>query len=99
MNCKQGDLAVVVRAVNRKNIGKLCRCLKLIHGKLFIDPDGVARPYDTWETDAKFHCWDGSNTRYVQDEKLKPIRDSDGEDEMLRITGKPSKISYKEKAE
>lgn len=79
MNCKQGDLAIVIRSV-RGNEGKIVRCvspLKIIEAWT-VEPDfnpevlGIPTFPDAW---------------------LRPIRDQDGEDEMLRIAGKPMGIT------
>lgn len=90
MNCKPGDLAVIVRSSNG-NEGRFLRCIRLasydeasyqsiawwmMHGPV-------------WVTDSKLPCTDGSFTNLYPDDRLRPIRDNDGEDEMLRIAGKP----------
>lgn len=95
MNCEQDDVAIVVRAINPNNLGKICRCLKLIPNEPMLDPDGVLRLYNVWETDTVFEGWNGQEGTDIDDQSLKPLRDSEGEDEMLRISGKPVKKTEK----
>ena len=81
LNCKQGDLAVIVRSA-AGNEGKIVSC--------------VALTFETWGF--------GSGPRWVTDPPvsgcftpvipvldacLRPLRDNDGEDEVLRLVGRP----------
>lgn len=84
MNCKQGDLAIIVKSY-AGNEGKIVRCLRYV-GKV---EGWIGR--DRWETDTQIIGEFGSVTNTVNDSYLRPIRDSDKEDEMLRIVGKPEK--------
>lgn len=88
MNCKQGDIAVVIRAINTKNIGRVCQCLKHKREARMM-PSGDSGIFDCWETDQAFEDWTGRADHSMEDMNLKPLRDTDGVDEMLRITGKP----------
>lgn len=74
MNCKPGDLAVIIRA--RKKPEWLGRVVEVI------------RPFDSesWVTDPM-----PSEFVSVMDCALRPIRDSDGEDETLIWAGLPNK--------
>lgn len=83
MNCKPGDLAVVVRAAEHaKNcIGKLITVEKTVSGT-------------HWRySPMLYRATDGLPINYVEDECLRPIRNhpDDAVDEMLVITGKPVK--------
>lgn len=40
MNCKQGDLAIVVRS-HAGNEGKIVRCLELLHTNQVVDTNGI----------------------------------------------------------
>ena len=51
-------------------------------------PDGIKK-VDIWEIDQKLITFTGSLSNLVPDDWLKPIRDQDGEDEMLKIVGYP----------
>lgn len=77
MNCKKGDLAVYVGR-DIKCLGMIVRCVRLF-------------PFaDAWMTDPALPKDDGSGPALgVWDKNLRPIRDNDGEDEILRIAGKP----------
>lgn len=84
LNCKQGDLAVIVRSA-AGNEGAVVTCLEL-----------VARPYwfagempgPTWRVDRMLRGR-AFPTDVVADIQLRPLRDSDGEDEVLRLAGRP----------
>lgn len=77
MNCKQGDLAVIVKCVGGKsqerNIGHICRCVKAVRAP-WGDPGWLIDPPAPL---GQTLCTDGS---------LRPIRDpgDDARDEMLR---------------
>lgn len=91
LNCKPGDLAVIVRAMYRPElIGRLVTCVRLIPNDGF-DADG--RPFSPkpqggprWVIEKPL-----GSLKSVSDSNLRPIRDQDGEDEMLRIAGLPNK--------
>lgn len=98
MNCKQGDLAVVVSSANCKNFGKIVRCIRIATRKekfdamLFAFMDEVF-----WVTDARLllsFIADKSPagfTNLAMDSALRPIRDNDGEDETLQWAPVPTK--------
>lgn len=84
MNCKQGDLAIVVKS-NAGNEGKIVTCLRLAtehdlrEYKLFSD---WASP--VWLIDALIvNKTNGKNYPFVHDARLRPIRPSEGQDETL----------------
>ena len=83
LNCKQGDLAVVVRSV-AGNEGVVVRCLELTKRPCWFM---TKIPGPVWRVD---RLLPGRNfpTDIVADCQLRPLRDSDGEDEMLRLVGK-----------
>jgi hypothetical protein len=99
MNCKPGDLAFVFRSDTGLNLGKIVRCVRL-HDSATHDVDGVpftpgaARP--RWVIDpplvARMESGRLSPLYSAPDDQLRPIRDNDGEDEMLRIAGKPREV-------
>lgn len=80
MNCKQGDMAIIIRSY-WGNEGKIVTCLKFI-GRM----DGY--PGVHWKVDTLLPC-EGSTTPFINDSFLCPIRPSNDEDEMLKITGLP----------
>lgn len=98
MNCKPGDLAIIIKAdgdgipgqISRKLVGHIVRVVKLV------------KPSD------EFHCYADLVWRFEEpilividgrkysadgmaDDALRPIRDNDGEDETLTWAGKPHK--------
>jgi len=82
LNCKQGDLAIVIRS-NKGFIGKIVKCLSLARCNPLTGEAG-------WFTEPKlggYHC--------IVDSALRPIRDSNETDEILRIVGKPIKNKVK----
>lgn len=102
MNCKPGDLAVIVGG--SRYAGMLVHVIEAAPIGSFLLPDGHAATNDSTNSwvvkslSGKFWCpgQTGEFLRYadygfVVDSKLRPIRDQDGEDEMIRIVGKPNK--------
>lgn len=94
MNCKPGDLAVIVHSHFADTIGMLC----LVTSQYDIDEDGgwcwacrVSRAV-SWEHEDTGEVVLGRNGM-IPDSWLRPIRDSDGEDQMLRIAGKPQEVT------
>jgi hypothetical protein len=83
LNCKQGDLAVIVRS-EAGNEGAIVQCMRLL-------PPGT----EGWETLGPRWMVDRvlngncGPVRSVPDARLRPLRDSDGEDEVLRLVGRP----------
>lgn len=99
MRCKIGDVVMVVKSPWSENIGKigtvtgqavapsagdwLCEFPSKLTGRLVEDPTKAST----------------SKMVNFKDDHLQPIRDNDGEDEMLRLVGKPNEErASKEKA-
>ena len=82
MNCKQGDLAVILRSA-AGNEGKIVRCVRSFIGS------GEWGRGPRWVTDPPVP---GTQRKcaYPLDAVMRPIRDSDGEDEILRLVGLPA---------
>lgn len=85
MNCKPGDLAIVVKSTCG-NEGKIVRCLGLI-GKshTFRNPDGSLDVCGKWQIDRPLKNYGGVMVLYANDSALRPIRDpgDDAVDETL----------------
>lgn len=93
MNCKQGDLAVIVRSFCG-NEGRIVRCLKFYGRGAF--KDGTVFD-DIWIIDGRFARPDLKALRCggdaaISDSWLRPIRPGDGEDETLTWAGKPEGV-------
>ena len=84
MNCKPGDLAVIVRSI-AGNEGRIVRCLE------FVGPGDDQKLCDCWLLDQQIP---GTlrPIRVISDSKLRPIRDNNGEDETLTWAGKPEGV-------
>lgn len=83
MNCKPGDLAVIVNATSQKrHIGKIVRVL---------ERHEYAGQWG-WKTTPELLMHDGRWIAWL-DENLRPIRDNDGEDETLQWAGKPEGVA------
>lgn len=91
MNCKQGDLAIIVQSVCG-NEGKVVKCLEYA-GVFKCTSNGVVGFYDYWKTDTFITFEGGRRDNEIRDCVLRPIRPTDGEDEMLRIAGKPERMT------
>lgn len=86
MNCKQGDLAIVVRS-EAGNEGKIVRCLELMITDTVVDLDGNSHPYalgvaPIWRVDrpmnfAKVVDGEIKQAMSCADEVLRPIRGLD----------------------
>ena len=87
LNCKQGDLAILVRSY-AGNEGAIVRCLELAEPDFDCPPDCGPR----WMVDREFMTSWGDRTRTLPDANLRPLRDSDGDDEMLRLVGAPERV-------
>lgn len=70
MNCKQGDLAIVVRSPDGVNLGKIVRCIRFI-GMYHGCPD-------VWETDRPLEWRDGRGGDVLDcasmDSYMRPLR-------------------------
>lgn len=81
MNCKPGDLAVIVRSHDRRNVGKLVRVLRTYpraEASWWISSDSVLHGiYSDWPVGAEVGMFDSH---------LRPIRDpgADAQDETLQ---------------
>lgn len=84
MNCKPGDLAVIVRSA-AGNEGRIVQCLDFV---------GVGDGYydDSWLIDREI-AGTFEPLRFISDSKLRPLRDNDGEDETLTWAGKPAGVT------
>ncbi len=83
MNCKPGDLAIVVQISNptcKHHIGKVLRV---------VEPSKVY-PMN-WYCEPRLYCTDGRMISFY-DGHLKPIRDQPGEDETLTWAPVPSTV-------
>lgn len=100
LNCKVGDIAVCNKKFTKTetgaNLGKIVTCLELmpigasIMGYTVIDDP----KFRIWKVDGDFWwaCRDGYSVSipYAMDCVLTPLRDTDGEDEMLALAGMPN---------
>ena len=90
MNCKQGELAIVVKSF-AGNEGKIVRCKKLLLGHKQINQEMGVHYSPAWETESNFLGCFGGVHGILADFQLRPLRDSDGEDETLQWAPVPSK--------
>ena len=85
MNCKQGDLAIIVRCTLEPSAnGKIVRCVSS-----FVIDGHVG-----WEIDPFVKVSNGYYSSVV-DRLLRPIRDpgDDAVDEIVRLVGKPEMVT------
>lgn len=84
MNCKPGDLAVIVRS-KKGHLGKL------VHVLCIDREDRLG----TWEVKPLWNIKlpSGKKYFYIPDSQLKPIRPNDGQDETLTWAGKPEQVT------
>lgn len=79
MNCKPGDLAIVVSGSPAENVGRVITCLRWV--RLF--------DIDFWYYEGAL-VFEGERCPLVADDCLRPLRPDEGTDEMLRIAGLPA---------
>ena len=70
MNCKPGDLALVVKGINR---GKLVTCLRILNGGTELEHGIVRKDKAVWEIDRAL-SWPEGLAAAVCDEAIMPIR-------------------------
>jgi hypothetical protein len=90
MNCKQDDLAFVIRS-KWGNVGKIVRCVKF-HPVFKVQyQDGrVERCTNGWEIEPRLSSFGGpEKCRIVGDELLRPIRDPGDSaiDQIVQLVG------------
>ncbi len=93
MNCKPGDLAIII-ASSAGNEGKIVRCVRLIKAKdYWYKPSGQRYEDATWEIDRLLPDYAGQLGRTIGDSQLRPIRDpgDDATDETLLWLPVPSR--------
>ena len=86
MNCKPGDLAVVVKSF-AGNLGRIVRCIRLRSEAATVRrPDGSFVTDAIWEIDTCLPDFSGTQGPFCQDSLLRPIRDpgDDAIDESLQ---------------
>jgi hypothetical protein len=91
LNCSQGDLAIITRS-EAGNRDKIVACVKAAGPMRVLHVDDNFTVEFIWEVDRDLPRVDGRMTRFIADSCLRPIKDQPGEDEMLRVAGRPSKI-------
>lgn len=83
MNCKPGDLAMY-RGKDSSRLGMVTQVLRLASHEEVCRRNASPVPGPWWEVDPPLR-----DRKLVADSALRPIRPTDGEDEILRIAGKP----------
>ena len=83
LNCKQGDLAIVVNSV-AGNEGKIVRCVKFIGRVDFLDIGDSIKNGAAWEVDPPLPGLDGRLGSDCLDEDLRPIKPLDELDDVAR---------------
>lgn len=90
MNCKPGDLAVIVKSY-AGNEGKIVRCLEPRPNHKFLDlRDGTFFIAFGWLLDTEIKGRYGRTATVAADFQLRPLRNSDGADETLTWKAIPS---------
>ena len=91
MNCKPGDLAVMVRSCSG-NEGVILRCIRLATSSE-IDANRFVSWSPVWVVDRKLKATNGKMASLALDAYLRPIRMNEGEDETLTWAGKPEQVT------
>jgi predicted 2-oxoglutarate/Fe(II)-dependent dioxygenase YbiX len=98
LNCKPGDLAVFVRSM-AGNEGKIVKVTRLATVDELQQLNMTQRFGSLWWTENLVRTAHGRNLPLATDSFLRPIRDSEQDDETLTLAGLPvDKIKRKEPA-
>ena len=73
MNCKQGDLAIVIKAANPMNLGKIIKCLKFVPKTTVMLGNGEITVKDCWEMESPLLSWQYESVILIPDDQLKPV--------------------------
>lgn len=90
MNCKPGDLAMVINST-AGNDGKIVSVIAPLGRHLTRGPNGIIGTLFWWKISPPLEDWSGTVGDDIADFQLRPIRDQPGTDEIIRIAGKPNK--------
>lgn len=91
LNCKQGDLAFLLVDGQYMKAGAIVKCIRF-YG-LVENPD-LGWFNDVWHVEYRGTEISPRGIGWgVPDRYLRPLRDQDGEDEMLRIAGLPHEVA------
>jgi hypothetical protein len=83
MNCKQGDLAIIVASC-KENLGLIVLCIRPTEN-LWRSRDGTIDDCPGWVIDRDVVDWMGGKDNHIEDACLRPIRNpgDDATDETL----------------
>lgn len=93
MNCKPGDLAIVIwaRAAATIPVGSIVRCVRFYAGMALVQSESKRKHVETWIVEHRGQVSEDGWLWNVPDAHLRPIRDIDGEDEALQWAPLPVK--------
>jgi hypothetical protein len=98
MNCKQGDLAMIVSPDGAPSVGMIVTCVRLVPNDTTMQIKGhwFKALSPTWELDREIptkHLPSGEllMVKYRSDRTMRPLRWSNEEDEMVTRTKKPTR--------
>lgn len=93
MNCKPGDLAIITQG---RDSGKIVQCLHIASEPELkeLHPHKDFLPVWAIDQHVRWHRPSGAKVvaPFCPDRLLKPLRDNPGEDEVLRLVGKPNEV-------
>ena len=93
MRCKVGDLCIVVNSHWPVNIGKLCVVTGVARSN-WLDWEVELLSPMKGEAEITYDVeWQVAGSKAMtRDKDLRPIRNQEGDDEMIRIAGLPNKV-------
>ena len=92
LNCKPGDLAIVVRSY-AGNEGKILTCVRLASvSEQRALGYSVELEGPMWVTDRATVNTAGKTDFLMPDDRLRPLRGGSSEDEVLRLVGRPAHV-------
>lgn len=92
LNCKVGDLAVIVSSETGLN-GRIVTCLEFIGMQFWNVGEFGKCEVPTWRTDGNFPYRNIFDAGWCTDDQLRPIRNDPGADETLSWCDVPSEVT------
>lgn len=93
MNCRPGDLAIVINAGPDSAVPRdaIVRCIRFYSGPAEVQGEPAIRFLSTWLVEYRGQEHIDGYAFQVPDQYLRPIRDNEGEDETLQWAPVPVK--------
>ena len=92
LNCKTGDLAIVIRSLNG-NEGMIVQCLQFVGMVTWVAPGRENMTLPSWRVDREIPGCFGHSVNLAPDSSLRPLRNDKGSDETLSWCDVPEGVA------